>query len=69
MAPSYPPAFLAGGPARSLHALVEALADEFSFFVVTSAADASAPGPMPTVTPGRWSVLAERWSGTGSGVT
>jgi glycosyltransferase involved in cell wall biosynthesis len=57
MAPSYPPAFLAGGPARSLHALVEALADEFSFFVVTSATDALTPGPMLTVTPGRWSVF------------
>jgi glycosyltransferase involved in cell wall biosynthesis len=55
--PSYPPAFLAGGPARSLHALVEALAPEFRFFVVTSATDASATDPMLSVEPSRWSTF------------
>ncbi len=57
MTRSYPPAFLAGGPARSLHALVEALATEFRFFVVTSATDASATGPMLSVEPGQWSTF------------
>jgi glycosyltransferase involved in cell wall biosynthesis len=57
MTPSYPPAFLAGGPARSVHALVEALANEFSFFVVTSATDTSATGPMLSVRPGRWNTF------------
>ena len=55
---SYPPAFLAGGPARSLHALVEALAPEFRFFVVTSATDGrSATDPMVSVEPSRWSTF------------
>jgi glycosyltransferase involved in cell wall biosynthesis len=50
---SYPPAYLGGGPARSLHALVEALTAEFRFSVVTSASD-SAAGPMQSVEPSRW---------------
>src|ERR1039457_5740275 len=35
----YPPAYLMGGPARSLFALVEALAADFRFSVITSAFD------------------------------
>jgi glycosyltransferase involved in cell wall biosynthesis len=54
---SYPPAYLKGGPTRSLHALVEALASEFRFSVVTSASDGSATGPMQSVEPSRWSTF------------
>ena len=54
---SYPPAYLRGGPARSLHALVEALATEFKFSVVTSASDDLAAGPMQSVEPSRWSTF------------
>ena len=53
---SYPPAYLAGGgPAQSVFALVEALADEFRFSVITSALDDPAAGPMDSVKPSRWS--------------
>jgi glycosyltransferase involved in cell wall biosynthesis len=53
---SYPPGYLAGGPARSVHALVEALADDFSFAVVTSALDGpAATCVMPSVKPDQWS--------------
>ena len=52
---SYPPAYLNGGPARSLHALVETLATEFSFSVVTSASDGGPTGLMQSVDPGTWS--------------
>ena len=52
---SYPPAYLAGGgPAQSVFALVEALADEFRFSVITSALDDPAAGPMDSVEPSRW---------------
>jgi glycosyltransferase involved in cell wall biosynthesis len=54
---SYPPAYLKGGPARSLYALVETLAAEFRFSVVTSASDDSATGPMQSVELGRWSTF------------
>jgi glycosyltransferase involved in cell wall biosynthesis len=55
---SYPPAYLAGGgPAQSVFALVEALADEFKFSVITSALDDPAAGPMDSVEPSRWSKL------------
>src|ERR1700735_129435 len=53
---SYPPGYLAGGPARSVHALVETLADDFSFAVVTSALDGpAATCVMPSVQPDQWS--------------
>jgi len=54
---SYPPAYLRGGPARSVHALVEALATEFRFSVVTSASDDLAAGPMQSVEPSRWNTF------------
>jgi glycosyltransferase involved in cell wall biosynthesis len=54
---SYPPAYLKGGPARSLHALVEVLAAEFRFSVVTSAFDDSATVRMESVEPSRWSTF------------
>src|ERR1035441_537589 len=60
---SYPPAYLAGGPARSLFALVETLAGDFGFSVITSALDAPAGGPMGSVEPNRWSAFgnAKTW--------
>ena len=54
---SYPPAYLGGGPVRSVYALVEALAAEFRFSVVTSASDISAMGPMPSVEASRWTTF------------
>ncbi|MGB8097775.1 MAG: glycosyltransferase family 4 protein [Terracidiphilus sp.] len=54
---SYPPAYLRGGPARSLHALVESLGSEFSFSVVTSASNDSAAGLLQSVEPNRWSTF------------
>ena len=53
----YPPAHLMGGPARSVFALVEALAADFRFSVITSAFDDPAAGPMRSVKPSRWSTL------------
>lgn len=54
---SYPPAYLKGGPARSLHALVEALAPEFRFSVVTSASDDSVTGLMKSIDLSKWSTF------------
>jgi glycosyltransferase involved in cell wall biosynthesis len=54
---SYPPAYLSGGPARSVYALVESLASEFSFSVITSAFDGSSIQPMQSVESGRWSAF------------
>lgn len=54
---SYPPAFLRGGPARSVHAIVQALAAEFKFSVITSAFDDVAAGPMRSVEANRWTTL------------
>jgi glycosyltransferase involved in cell wall biosynthesis len=51
----YPPAHLLGGPPRSLFALVEALAADFRFSVITSAFDGPAAEPMHSVKPGQWS--------------
>src|ERR1039457_2369827 len=53
----YPPAYLMGGPARSLFALVEALAADFRFSVITSAFDGPAAEPMRSVKPGQWSTV------------
>jgi glycosyltransferase involved in cell wall biosynthesis len=51
---SYPPAYLKGGPARSLAALTEQLGDEFDWSVITSAFDDPAAGLMAGVEPGCW---------------
>ncbi len=51
---SYPPAYLRGGPARSLYALTETLSDEFNFSIITSAFDESTTQPMHSVEPDRW---------------
>jgi glycosyltransferase involved in cell wall biosynthesis len=56
---SYPPAYLAGGPARSVHALVESLAAQFKFSVVTSAFDEAATEPMQSIELSRWSTFGE----------
>ena len=53
----YPPAHLMGGPARSVFALVEALAADFRFSVITSAFDDPAAGPMHSVKPSQWSTF------------
>ena len=53
----YPPAYLVGGPARSLFALVEALAADFRFSVITSAFDGPAAEPMRSVKLGQWSTV------------
>ena len=54
---SYPPAHLRGGPPRSVSALVEALAADFRFSVITSAFDDPAAGPMRSVKPSEWSTF------------
>jgi glycosyltransferase involved in cell wall biosynthesis len=56
---SYPPAYLAGGPARSVHALVETLHEDFAFAVITPAFDGSARQTMESVEPGRWSTSGQ----------
>jgi glycosyltransferase involved in cell wall biosynthesis len=53
----YPPAYLRGGPARSVFALVEALAADFRFSVITSAFDDPAAGPMRSVKRSQWSTF------------
>jgi glycosyltransferase involved in cell wall biosynthesis len=55
---SYPPAHLRGGPARSVFALVEALAADFRFSLITSAFDDPAAGLMRSVKPSQWSTFA-----------
>ena len=54
----YPPAHLVGGGARSLFALVEALAADFRFSVITSAFDDPAAGPMRSVKMSQWSIFS-----------
>ena len=46
-----------GGVARTLFALVEALAADFRFSVITSAFDDPAAGPMRSVKPSKWSTF------------
>lgn len=50
----YPPAFLAGGPTRSLPRIVEALRDEFDFRVVTRDHDLGSSAPLPGVVSDHW---------------
>lgn len=54
----YPPAHLMGGPTRSLFVLVEALAADFNFSVITSVFDDPVAGPMRSVKPGQWGMEA-----------
>jgi glycosyltransferase involved in cell wall biosynthesis len=51
---TYPPAYLTGGPTRSLFGMVESLAADFGFTVITSALDDPAAGPMASVQPDQW---------------
>ena len=50
----FPPAYLGGGPARSLEALLEKLGSEFSFFIVASAYEPSSARIMRAVDPDTW---------------
>jgi glycosyltransferase involved in cell wall biosynthesis len=50
----YPPAFLAGGPTRSLPRIVDALRDEFDFRIVTRDRDLGSSAPLPGVVSDRW---------------
>jgi glycosyltransferase involved in cell wall biosynthesis len=50
----YPPAFLAGGPTRSLPRIVDTLRDEFDFRVVTRDRDLGSSAPLPGVVSDRW---------------
>lgn len=54
---SYPPAYLRGGPARSVHALVELLSAMIRFSVITSATDDPATGPMRSVEVAQWTTF------------
>jgi glycosyltransferase involved in cell wall biosynthesis len=50
----YPPAYVAGGPTRSVPRIVEQLADEFAFVVVTGDRDLGAARPLEGVVSDRW---------------
>lgn len=50
----YPPAYLAGGPTRSLPRIVDELKDEFDFRVVTRDRDLGAAAPLAGVVSDRW---------------
>lgn len=50
----YLPGYRGGGTIRSLANLVEAMGDEFEFFVLTSDRDWQSTTPYPDMAPGRW---------------
>jgi glycosyltransferase involved in cell wall biosynthesis len=50
----YPPAYLAGGPTRSVPRIVDQLSDEFEFRVITRNGDLGAPGPLAGIPSDRW---------------
>ena len=52
--PLFPPSVRSGGPARSAEGMLSALADEFEFFVITSAFDSASSVPMRGVVADRW---------------
>ena len=52
--PLFPPSVRSGGPARSAAGMLSALADEFEFFVITSAFDYASDDPMKGVVSDRW---------------
>jgi glycosyltransferase involved in cell wall biosynthesis len=56
----YPPAFAAGGPTRSVPRIVELLADELTFSVVTSDRDLGATARLD-------GIAADRWTPVGGG--
>ena len=51
---SFPPAYLRGGPSKSVAGIVEGLAESFKFSVVTSAHDDDPKEAMPGVKPNVW---------------
>ena len=53
-APFFPPAFLAGGPVRSLAGLVDQLHDEFVFYVLAVDHDLKLTSTLRGVVSGRW---------------
>lgn len=50
----YSPAYKAGGPVRSLVAIVQSLADDVEFFVLTGSTDLGDSTPLPGVEIDRW---------------
>lgn len=54
----YPPAFLAGGPTRSIPGIVRLLAGEFDLRVITRDRDLGSTERLPGVTPNRWIATA-----------
>jgi glycosyltransferase involved in cell wall biosynthesis len=52
---SYPPAYLSGGPARSLYALIEYLGAEFDFSIVTAFSNEIGVASSEELRPGQWS--------------
>ena len=50
----YPPAYRAGGPTRSVPAIVEQLSDEFAFRIITRDRDLGVGQRMAGVVPDRW---------------
>ena len=55
----YPPAFLAGGPTRSIPGIVRLLAEEFEFRVITRDRDLGSTERLPGVTPNHWIATAD----------
>jgi glycosyltransferase involved in cell wall biosynthesis len=51
---AFPPAYLGGGPARSLEGLVATLGNQFRFSVITSAYDVSPEAPMAEIITDQW---------------
>ncbi len=50
----YPPAYLAGGPTRSVPRIVERLADEFAFLVITGDRDLGAKNRLAGIASDQW---------------
>ena len=55
----YPPAFLAGGPTRSIPGIVRLLAGEFDLRVITRDRDLGSTDRLPGITPDRWIATAD----------
>lgn len=50
----YPPAYLAGGPTRSVPRIIERLVDAYSFLVMTGDRDLGVGAPLPGIVSDRW---------------
>jgi glycosyltransferase involved in cell wall biosynthesis len=55
----YLPGFRAGGPMRSVSALVDQLGDEIEFYVITRDRDAGSDQPYPAIHAGEWKSLGK----------